>query len=110
MPNIKFEGISVTGENGKIDYAYNAHGSAFPLTVEEKKLNLDQVIDLIKKTKDDGNTRCTTCLATIKESDVAGYPLFAGVNCATCWEKHLERAKTERKCSLCGKPISFCCC
>jgi len=57
---------------------------------------------------------CTGCGTIIFKSEIAGRPLFAGVNCKHCWEKHLEHAQQERKsghvCRMCNQPYSFCCC
>lgn len=89
----------------------NEGGTVWPLTESEKSLPLVERLSLIKSEWRNGeNYRCTTCKTKLAKRDVAGWPLFAGVACLDCWNKHLEYAKTERRCTLCNQPMSFCCC
>ena len=58
--------------------------------------------------------RCSGCGKEMKLEEVAGYPLFAGINCRECWERHCEETEEQRKtgkvCSMCGKPWNDCYC
>ena len=61
-----------------------------------------------------GNYRCSSCGKDLTEEEVAGFPLFAGVECSECFQKTKEFAENERKhghiCGFCRKPYSECCC
>lgn len=82
--------------------------------LSEKGLTIEQMLDHFIEMEEKKIFFCTSCNLPLHESEVAGYPLFAGVNCASCWGKHLLNAEAERKrgavCRLCGQPYSFCCC
>lgn len=93
------------------------HGGshAFSLREEEKGMGLLEIFDLMQTVVGDDppRYRCTRCNLDFK-GEPAGYPLFAGVNCLNCWEKHLAFQEEERKkgnvCRMCGKPYSACYC
>lgn len=103
-------GIVVHGPDGNIHYAFYADGRTFHLRGDEKKRTMRDILALISADQKMGTRRCTSCGCDCTKDEVGGYPLFAGINCKACWEKHLEKAKTERRCTLCGQPMSFCSC
>jgi hypothetical protein len=57
---------------------------------------------------------CTSCDKIMRRTEIAGRPLFAGANCARCWEQHQESLEAERRrghvCGRCGQPYGACCC
>ena len=48
---------------------------------------------------------CSKCGATVQPGELVG--LFVPHLCQGCLD---EQVKHDRKCSLCGKPVSLCCC
>lgn len=85
------------------------------LTEQEKKLSPIEIAILINTEYNvNGIIRCTGCNAKITNNQVAGYPLFSGVNCAPCWEKHNEHLKNQSArghvCRRCKNPYDACYC
>jgi hypothetical protein len=85
------------------------------LTEAEKEMTPLEIAILIDKEHNiDEITRCTGCGARMKNDEIAGYPLFAGVNCKTCWDKHQQSLESQRKsgyvCPRCREPYNNCCC
>ena len=87
------------------------------LTPEEKALSVEDIARMLHEEHNvQGLYRCTGkgCNAKMKESDVAGWPLFAGCNCASCWGKHQQSLKDEvargHVCGMCGKAYGACYC
>jgi hypothetical protein len=99
-------------------HAWTDNGShAYKLTPEEKILIvkdpekiLDQMIELRSKDR----FRCSDCGIEMAKSEVAAYPLFAGVICAKCNIEYGKQIENERKsghvCRMCRQPYSLCCC
>jgi len=88
---------------------------AVKLTEEEQKLSPLEIAQLLDKEHNvDGLTRCTGCGVKMTKDQIAGYPLFAGVVCAPCNEKHLASLDAQRKsgqvCRMCRQPYGACCC
>jgi hypothetical protein len=107
--------ITIRGVDGNIQYAYIRNGgTVFYLREKEHLLTLDTLAENIQRELDLGILRCTSCGIDMSKDTVGGYPLFAGMVCVPCWNKHLEHAETEKKtghvCRMCNKPYSFCCC
>lgn len=95
--------------------AYFSNSTAFPLTEEESEMpDIDLLDYLYENYKSKGTIRCTDCYVDLKLKNVAGRPLFAGVNCDECWEKHNSHLQHQRHighvCSLCGDAWDACCC
>ena len=90
----------------------------WPLSEEELNRlrcgEIGQVMANINMLSNAGIVRCTRCNKQMRKEEVAGYPLFAGVNCSECWEKHCEETEQQRRdgkvCGLCGKPWNDCYC
>lgn len=85
------------------------------LTGNEKSLPVEVIARLLDQEHNiQGLTRCTGCGTKMTQDQIAGYPLFAGVVCAPCNQKHLEHLEGQRKsghvCRMCGKPYDACCC
>lgn len=85
------------------------------LTAEEKKLTPIEIATLLNLEYNVCKlSRCTGCGAKMTKDQIAGYPLFAGVNCVTCWDKHQTKLDNERKgghvCGRCREPYGNCCC
>jgi len=100
--------------DGSFDSMWTHGGThAFRLRDEEKSMDLLEVFDLMSMVAYDGHYRCSTCNQDF-EGEPAGYPLFAGINCETCWQKHLGHLQKQRKegkvCRMCGQPYGACCC
>jgi len=93
------------------------HGGsrAFQLREEEEGMGLLEIFDLMQTVVGDDppRFRCSGCVMDYM-GEPAGYPLFAGVNCKGCWEKHQEHLNQQRKtgqvCRMCGQPWGNCCC
>jgi len=88
---------------------------AVHLTKEEKEMDVEEIAEMLNKEHNiDGLTRCTGCGIKMTQDQIAGYPLFAGVVCAPCNEKHKEHLNEERRrghvCRMCGQPYGNCCC
>lgn len=90
---------------------------AVPLREGEEKMAMFYPFEFLKSISievEHGNTWCTGCGKLIKEKDVAGFPLFAGVSCKSCWVEHLEALNDQKKrgdvCRMCGEPRGNCCC
>jgi len=87
---------------------------AVPLTEAERLEHPIKVIGTLIAERDFGLHRCTGCGRKIVTEEIAGYPLFAGLNCAECWLKHLQHLEEERQtgrvCRSCNQPYSACCC
>lgn len=108
------DGGVVWFENGEISCAWLEGGSqSVPVHFGEKIMPPEAFLDMILHERDSGKFRCSSCADTFYLPP-AGRPLFAGINCPKCWEKHLEYVEKERKsgrvCSLCHQPYSNCCC
>lgn len=91
------------------------HG--YKLTDEEKAsmaADPEALLDKMITMRAANRYRCTGCGADLDKSEVACFPLFAGVACAACGKKHGERIEHERKtgrvCTMCRQPYSLCCC
>ncbi len=75
---------------------------------------IEEVMGEIARKWKAGVRRCSGCGKEMKLEEVAGYPLFAGINCRECWERHCEETEEQRRtgkvCSMCGKPWNDCYC
>jgi DNA-directed RNA polymerase subunit RPC12/RpoP len=88
---------AVVHVRGKIDHAWLRDGTqVVPIREEEKFLSPEVFLDLIIAARDAGKYRCSDCGGTF-EGKPAGYPLFAGINCIGCWEKHQAKVEKERE-------------
>lgn len=108
------KGAVVWRENGQLSVAWLKEGSqGVPIHHDEQKMDPEVFLDKILKEQADGYYRCTTCKKTFK-GEPAGYPLFAGICCVDCMQKHREMLEKERKtgrvCSFCHEPYGNCCC
>lgn len=115
LPRFYKRGIVIwyTIETGQAGTAwFNNGGTSAPLNEDEVDLSLDpeSLCDKLADEWEAGYRRCTSCKATITEEEIGGYPLFAGLNCESCWAKHVSGAKHDHICSMCRKPLRFCCC
>jgi hypothetical protein len=58
--------------------------------------------------------RCSDCGMMMHRTDVASFPLFAGVLCKKCNVGYTQKIENERKtghvCMRCIQPYSLCCC
>jgi len=91
------------------------HG--YKLTDEEKSLAVsapESLLDKMIAMRAANRYRCTGCGRDLDKSEVACFPLFAGVACAECGKKHGEAIERERKmgrvCTMCRQPYLLCCC
>lgn len=99
------------------DGSYTAwvNGRSWFLTPEEQQLSASKLIEKIESDNKGGKVwRCSDCGSQLAEEEIAGFPLFCGVNCAACWEKHLAKCAEEVRlghvCRFCRKAYSQCCC
>lgn len=112
------QGIVLWSKPGSVKCWWYNGGRSYPLTAGEEKeasKNPEAFLEMLEeKITKQGLVRCTGCGVEIKESEIAGRPLFAGVDCKACWAKHLTHIENERKsgqvCRMCRKPYSLCCC
>jgi len=107
-------GVSFDIERGRIGSGWDKKGRAFKFTEEEKEgLSILSAFETIKIETREGHYRCSSCSRPMK-GEPAGFPLFCGVNCPECWEKHQEvveeQGKEGRICSRCNEPYLLCCC
>lgn len=106
--------IIMRGTAGKRSVWVNQGRRHFPLTPEEQSMDAEDLKGRIEGEMEAGIARCTSCKIHINETDIAGYPLFAGAVCKKCWEKHLAAVEHQRKtgncCLICGAPRLQCCC
>lgn len=95
----------------------NGGQRSWPVSKDERVLALKDVeayLDLVANYVSCNVVKCTTCGELINKSEVAGYPLFAGVACKSCWAIHQAKLLTEKAaghvCRMCGEPYGNCCC
>jgi len=90
----------------------NGH-TAFKLRNNEKDLTLIELLDTMETLVAENKFRCSNCGQDFSKPP-AGRPLFAGINCEECWEKHKQHLNNQREkghiCRLCGQPYGACCC
>lgn len=109
---VKFNGVIVWKD---LSCWVEGGSRAVKLTAEEKKSTPIVVCAIVNYEYNIQKlTRCTGCGVKMTKDEIAGYPLFAGVCCASCMKKHEAAVETERKngqvCTLCGKPYLMCYC
>jgi len=102
-------------DTGEIRDAWSDCGRrVFWVHKEEREMQPAQFLDMMIALRAAKRFRCSRCGIEIAESEVGGYPLFAGVNCPECWQKHQAEVEKERRtgavCSMCGQPYLLCCC
>ena len=103
--------ITIDVENGENMVVWrNKGGIVIPLSVEEKVMDPEILCDRLADEYASGILRCTECKEKISKDDVGGHPLFAGLACKQCWDIHVEGARHDRRCVMCGQPKRFCCC
>ena len=106
--------VQVWQKDGKITNAWLLNGlQVVPVFKEEEILDPEMFATKILSEKESGKYRCSDCKG-IFDGEPAGRPLFAGINCPACWERHSKKIEQERKsgnvCRRCGEPRSLCCC
>ena len=97
---------------------YKGGQTSYPIDAEQieaiRKDGIEAFMKWLDRRTKSGLIKCTACGRQMHETDVAGRPLFAGVNCADCWKKHQEHLELEKKkghvCRMCGQPYGNCCC
>jgi hypothetical protein len=108
------EPITIMRLNKKVLAWWNYGMRCFPLTESEKEMTDHEIRELIISYLARAKVRCTTCEKDLDIKDIAGYPLFAGVTCAACWEKHKAHLEDQRRrgavCGMCRQPFDDCCC
>lgn len=76
--------------------------------------NVEKFLDYVRSTLDSGVFKCSSCGGLFPKEQIAGYPLFTGINCPTCYEKHLAKLDEQRReghvCRMCGQPYGNCSC
>jgi hypothetical protein len=76
--------------------------------------NVEKFLDYVHETISKGLFKCSSCGELFPKEEIAGYPLFSGINCKNCYDIHLknldEQRKSGRVCSICGQPYGNCSC
>jgi len=104
-------------------WTHDGHRS-FPVSSSEINLlqateipfetRIEAFLDKMASIVSSGKTRCTRCHRDLDESEIAGRPLFTGVNCDSCFEVHKNELEEQRKnghvCRMCGQPYGNCSC
>ena len=114
IPSYFQDGVVIIFYNDKPSVWYESGLRSFYLTKNEREnFSVSETINKIKDMRRNNLHRCSSCGEYFSE-ELANFPLFAGVNCPDCWEKHLERIEKDKQtgnvCSKCRKPRSICCC
>lgn len=88
---------------------------AFKMSSEEWDAPYEEILDRLIAIRENGFLRCNSgdCRVELPE-DQMKFPLFAGVACPSCWEKHKAKLAQQRKdgkvCRMCRQPWGNCCC
>lgn len=114
MPMKKFDhGIVIADD---LSMAWFDDGArSWPIYEDERaNIPVDEYAKMIALKRENKIFRCTSCKLEFPDSAIGGRPLFAGIVCKPCWEKHLAHLEDQRKkghvCRFCGQPYDNCCC
>lgn len=111
---ISKRGIVAHLESGEIRAAWFDRGQTAIPTQHIPSGDLEAALDTLADYAADGSRYCTHCHKPVSKDEIAGRPLFAGINCADCWKLHQEAVEQQRRtgnvCRICGAPRLLCCC